>query len=81
MLCRTTKEASAVPIQASQLSDDFGHATCADGAAAFANREALAFFHGHRRDQLTSTETLSPGITISTPGGKVTVPVTSVVRK
>jgi hypothetical protein len=30
---------------------------------------------------LTSTETLSPGITISTPWGRVTVPVTSVVRK
>ena len=30
---------------------------------------------------LISTETLSPGITISTPGGRVTFPVTSVVRK
>jgi len=29
----------------------------------------------------TSTETLSPGITISTPAARVTVPVTSVVRK
>jgi len=28
-----------------------------------------------------ATETLSPGITISTPSGKVTFPVTSVVRK
>jgi len=28
-----------------------------------------------------STETLSPGITISTPWGRVTVPVTSEVRK
>jgi len=28
-----------------------------------------------------STETLSPGITISTPVGRVTVPVTSEVRK
>jgi len=28
-----------------------------------------------------STETLSPGITISTPCGSVTVPVTSDVRK
>jgi len=28
-----------------------------------------------------STETLSPGITISTPVGSVTVPVTSDVRK
>src|ERR1019366_10723167 len=28
-----------------------------------------------------STETLSPGITISTPCGRATVPVTSVVRK
>jgi len=29
----------------------------------------------------TSTDTLSPGITISTPVGKVTLPVTSLVRK
>ena len=29
----------------------------------------------------TSTETLSPGMTISTPCASVTVPVTSVVRK
>jgi len=30
---------------------------------------------------VTSIETLSPGITISTPSGSVTTPVTSVVRK
>jgi len=29
----------------------------------------------------TSTDTLSPGMTISTPSGRDTVPVTSVVRK
>ncbi len=29
----------------------------------------------------TSTDTLSPGITISTPSGRLTTPVTSVVRK
>ncbi len=29
----------------------------------------------------TDTDTLSPGITISTPSGNVTTPVTSVVRK
>jgi len=29
----------------------------------------------------TSSDTLSPGITISTPGAKCTLPVTSVVRK
>ena len=29
----------------------------------------------------TSTDTLSPGITISTPAGSVIAPVTSVVRK
>ena len=29
----------------------------------------------------TSIATLSPGITISTPSGSVTMPVTSVVRK
>ena len=29
----------------------------------------------------TSIDTLSPGITISTPSGSCTMPVTSVVRK
>ena len=29
----------------------------------------------------TSMETLSPGMTISTPSGRVTTPVTSVVRR
>jgi hypothetical protein len=31
--------------------------------------------------RFTSIVTLSPGITISTPSGSVTMPVTSVVRK
>jgi hypothetical protein len=57
--------------------DDAG----ADGAAAFADGEAQALFHGDRRDQLDVNFTLSPGITISVPSGSVTVPVTSVVRK
>ena len=32
------------------LRDDLRHATGANCAAAFANREPLAFFHRHRRD-------------------------------
>ena len=58
--------------------DDAG----ADGAAAFADREAQALVHGDRRDQRRlSIEVLSPGITISVPSGRTTDPVTSVVRK
>ena len=59
------------------LGDDAG----ADGASAFAYREPQALFHRDRRDQLTVIWMLSPGITISTPSGSVTAPVTSVVRK
>src|SRR2546430_13305583 len=33
-----------------RLSDDFGYPAGADGAAAFADGETLAFFHGYRRD-------------------------------
>ena len=33
------------------LLDDLGHDACADGAAAFADGEAQAVFHGDRRDQ------------------------------
>ena len=64
------------------LSDDFasrdrrrwcGHLRGSRSAGLFPWRPA--------RCSSISTETLSPGITISTPVGRVTVPVTSVVRK
>ena len=64
-----------------RLLDDLGHDAGADGAAAFADREAQAFVHRDRGDQLTTIFTLSPGITISTPSGSSHAPVTSVVRK
>jgi hypothetical protein len=57
--------------------DDAG----ADGAAAFADREAQALVHGDRLISSTSIFTLSPGRTISLSAGSVTTPVTSVVRK
>jgi hypothetical protein len=63
------------------LLDDFSDDAGADGAATFADGEAQLLFHRDRRDQLTSSTTLSPGITISVPSGSVTTPVTSVVRK
>ena len=44
-----------------------------------ANRWPLSMATGEMT--FISTETLSPGITISTPAARVTVPVTSVVRK
>ncbi len=44
-----------------------------------ANRSSLSIAIGCINS--TSTSTLSPGITISTPEGNVTDPVTSVVRK
>ena len=52
----------------------------ADRAAAFADGEARALFERHRRHQLAVIVVLSPGITISTPSGRCSVPVTSVVR-
>jgi hypothetical protein len=48
------------------LFDDFRNDAGADGAAAFADREAQFLFHRDRRDQFD---------------GNSTVPVTSVVRK
>ena len=63
------------------LLNDLGHRAGADRAAAFANREAQPLVHGDRRDQLHSSCTLSPGITISVPSGNFATPVTSVVRK
>ena len=44
-----------------------------------ANRSSFSIAMGVIK--LTSIDTLSPGITISTPSGNVTTPVTSVVRK
>ena len=60
------------------LSDDAG----TDGSAAFADRKAQTLVHRDRRDQLQPfIDVLSPGITISVPSGRLTTPVTSVVRK
>jgi hypothetical protein len=61
--------------------NDFADATRTNGAATFANREALTFFHGDGAMQFDVHETLSPGITISTPAGRIQSPVTSEVRK
>ena len=61
--------------------NDFGDHTGAHRAPAFAHRKPQPLFHRDRRYQLTVIWMLSPGITISTPSGKSTEPVTSVVRK
>ena len=53
-----------------RLLDDLRHHAGADGAAAFADREAQAFFHRDRDgSSVTTILMLSPGITISTPSG------------
>ena len=51
------------------------------GAAALADSEAQTLFHRDGADQFTLISTLSPGMTISVPSGRLTTPVTSVVRK
>ena len=43
-----------IPLLYLQLSNDLSHHTRADGPAAFTNREAQAFFHRNRVDQLDS---------------------------
>ena len=65
----------------SELLDHLGDEASTDGAATFTDGELEAFFHGDWGDQFTVISVLSPGITISVPLGKVTEPVTSVVRK
>jgi len=62
------------------LFDDFRHGAGADGVPAFANREPQALLQSDGVISDTSQLTLSPGITISTPVGSFTSPVTSVVR-
>ena len=66
---------------ASSLFDDRRHDTGADRAAALTNGEAQLLLHGDRHNNVTSIDTLSPGITISVPSGNLITPVTSVVRK
>ncbi len=61
--------------------NNLGNRAGADRSAAFADGEPQPLLQRHRRDQLISSETLSPGITISTPAGNSADPVTSVVRK
>src|SRR5690606_14666826 len=63
------------------LLDDLAHHAGADGAAALADREAQASSIATGLISSTAIFTLSPGITISTPSGRVTAPVMSVVRK
>ena len=62
------------------LFDNLRDGAGADRAAALANREPAPLLDRHRRDQLPAIGVLSPGITISTPSGSVSTPVTSVVR-
>ena len=63
------------------LFDDLGNNAGTNGTATFTDREAQTVFHRDRADQFTTILMLSPGITISTPSGSSTSPVTSVVRK
>jgi len=49
--------------------------------AAFTNRKSQPFSKATGVISAISAETLSPGMTISTPAGNFISPVTSVVRK
>ena len=62
------------------LAQNLGDDARADGQTAFTDGELRAFFQRHRGNQLDFQFTLSPGMTISTPSGRLTVPVTSIVR-
>jgi hypothetical protein len=64
-----------------RLLDDLGDAAGAHGTATLADGEAQPLFHGDRWINSTFISVLSPGMHISVPSGKVTCPVTSVVRK
>ncbi len=64
-----------------RLLDDLRDRSGADRPSALADGEPQRLLHRHVRDQLDLQVTLSPGITISTPAGSFTDPVTSVVRK
>ena len=55
--------------------------TGANGAAAFAEGEPQSLIHRNQRYHLHLVDMLSPGITMSVPSGRYTVPVTLVVRK
>ena len=66
---------------AEYLFDDLGDDAGADRPAPLPNRKPQLLLHRDRRDQLHLHLHIVPGITISTPSGNVTTPVTSVVRK
>ncbi len=62
------------------LFEDGSDDASADGATALADREAGSSVQRHGGDQLHLQVHVSPGITISTPSGRITDPVTSMVR-
>ena len=66
--------------QLSLLFNDFGNDAGADGETAFTDGELGALLQRHRHDQLHRQVDIIPGITISTPSGRVMLPVTSIVR-
>src|SRR5205809_298638 len=80
-------ESEAGPVRAPQHCSNAGYAMTSDTRPApmvrppsrIANRWPFSMATG--AITLMATDTLSPGITISTPWGRATVPVTSVVRK
>ena len=64
-----------------ELLVDLCHNAGTHRAAALADSEAQAFLDGNRVISSTSMVTLSPGMHISVPSGRLITPVTSVVRK
>ena len=62
------------------LVEDFGNLARTYGAATFADSEAETLVASYGVDELDVDFNVSPGITISTPSGRVISPVTSRVR-
>jgi hypothetical protein len=75
-----TKFLRCISFLGHELFSNLGHHAGADGLAAFADGEAHASSMAIGAMSLTLKVTVSPGMTISTPSGSVTSPVTSVVR-
>ena len=69
------------PAPCSHLFYNIGNNSGADGASAFTDSEPEPLVHGDRRNQLGRNLDVIAGITISTPSGRSSDPVTSVVRK
>ena len=69
---KKARQAGFLSIMHDKSVEDFGDDAGADRSATFADRKTQALFHRNRAISVTTIFTLSPGITISTPSGKLT---------